>query len=90
MPHATLTLLVFLSGRMVGIGEVSAHARGRSGPEGQVIFCLIQGVETPCSLRLEIFPQEVKTPCFLRRKGWRRAGWGRRNAALGLGPWDLL
>ena len=38
-------------GWMVGDGGVSAHACGRSGPEGLVISCLIQGVKTPCSLR---------------------------------------
>jgi len=50
---------------IVGDGEVSAHARGRSGPEGHVNSCLIQGVKTPCSLRLEISSQEVKSSCFV-------------------------
>ena len=33
-------------GGMVGNRKASAHVRGRSGPEGPVISCLIQGVKT--------------------------------------------
>ena len=47
---------------IAGYGEVSEHARGRSGPEGLVISCLIQGVETPCSLRLVFSRQGSKPP----------------------------